>query len=87
MRSIWKRAPEQNAGFSDREYSDNGAIVADTSQQIYNCDIVIKIAPFTQKEASMLKGNQIVISFMNAATMGEETLSQMMRKRVTALAS
>jgi len=76
-----------NAGFSDMEYSDNGAIVADTSQQIYSCDIVVKIAPFTVKEASMLRGGQIVISFMNAATMGEDTLSQMMRKRVTALAS
>ncbi len=77
----------QDAGFSDREYSDNGAVVVDTSQHIYGCDVVIKIAPFTQKEASMLRGNQIVISFMNAATMGEETVSQMMRKRVTAMAS
>lgn len=77
----------QNAGFSDREYSDNGAVVVDTSTKIYGCDIVIKIAPFTQKEAAMLRGNQIVISFMNAATMGEETLAQMMRKRVTAMAS
>jgi alanine dehydrogenase len=76
-----------HAGFSDMEYSDNGAIVADTSQQIYSCDIVVKIAPFTVKEASMLRGGQIVISFMNAATMVEETLSMMMRKRVTALAS
>jgi alanine dehydrogenase len=77
----------QDAGFSDREYSDNGAVVVDTSQKIYGCDIVIKIAPFTQKEAALLRGNQIVISFMNAATMGEETVSQMMRKRVTAMAS
>ncbi len=77
----------QDAGFSDMEYSDNGAVVVDTSRHIYECDIVIKIAPFTQKEASMLRGNQIVISFMNAATMGEETVSQMMRKRVTAIAS
>lgn len=77
----------QDAGFTDMEYSENGAIVTNTSQQIYSCDIVIKIAPFTQKEASVLRGNQIVISFMNAATMGEETLSQMMRRRVTALAS
>ena len=76
-----------HSGFSDMEYSDNGAIVAETSQQIYSCDIVVKIAPFTVKEASMLRGGQIVISFMNAATMGEETLSMMMRKRVTALAS
>lgn len=76
-----------NAGFTDMEYSENGAIVTGTSQQIYTCDIIIKIAPFTREEAAMLKGGQIVISFMNAATLGEETLSQLMRKRVTALAS
>ena len=75
------------AGFPDRDYSDNGAVVADTFQKVYECDIVIKIAPFTEKEAGLLKGNQIVISFMNAATMGEETLSALTRKRVTAIAA
>ena len=75
------------AGFPDRDYSDNGAVLVDTQQKVYECDIVIKIAPFTEKEAGLLKGNQVVISFMNAATMREETLSQLTRKRVTALAS
>lgn len=75
------------AGFPDRDYSENGATVADTLQKVYECDIVIKIAPFTEKEAGLLKGNQIVISFMNAATMGEDTLSALTRKRVTALAA
>lgn len=77
----------QDAGFPDRDYSDNGAVVVDTQQKVYDCDIVIKIAPFTEKEAGLLKGNQVVISFMNAATMREETLTQLTRKRVTALAS
>jgi len=76
-----------DSGFTDREYSDNGAIVVDTTRKVYDCDIIIKIAPFTQKEASILKGGQTVISFMNAATMSEESLSLLMRKRVTALAS
>ena len=75
------------AGFPDRDYSDNGAVVADTPQKVYECDLVIKIAPFNEKEAGMLKGNQIVISFMNAATMGEDTLSALTRKRVTAIAA
>ena len=75
------------AGFPDRDYSENGAVVADTLQKVYECDIVIKIAPFTEKEAGLLKGNQIVISFMNAATMGEDTLSALTRKRVTAIAA
>ena len=75
------------AGFTDREYSDNGAIVADTPSRIYECDIIIKITPFKQNEASQLKVGQTVISFMNVATMDEDVLSTLMRKRVTALAS
>jgi alanine dehydrogenase len=77
----------EEAGFTDREYSDNGAVVADTPARVYDCDIIIKIAPYSLKEASQLRGGQTVISFMNAATMGEDTLSMLMRKRVTALAS
>lgn len=75
----------KGAGFSDRDYSDNGAIVVDVSQKAYECDVVIKIVPFNEKEVSLLKGNQVVISFMNVSAMGEETLAIMMRKRVTAL--
>ncbi|HHU99244.1 MAG TPA: alanine dehydrogenase [Bacteroidales bacterium] len=82
-----ERGAGQAAGFTDREYSDNGAIVADTPSRIYECDIIIKITPFKQNEASQLKVGQTVISFMNVATMDEDVLSTLMRKRVTALAS
>lgn len=81
-----ERAAGQQAGFSDREYSDNGAIIADNSSQVYECDILIKIAPFSQDEATQLKGGQTVISFLNAAIMDEETLAVLMRKRVIAIA-
>lgn len=84
---IMERGAGQAAGFADREYSDNGAIVADTAAKVYECDIIIKTAPFKQKEASQLRVGQTVISFMNVATMGEDVLSTLMRKRVTALAS
>jgi alanine dehydrogenase len=77
----------KGAGFADSDFSENGAMVTDTPQKVYECDLVIKIAPFSEKEASLLRGNQVVISFMNASSMGEETLSLIMRKRVTALAS
>lgn len=82
-----ERAAGQAAGFTDREYSDNGAVVADTAAKVYECDIIIKIAPFKPKEASQLRVGQTVISFMNVATMSEDVLSTLMRKRVTALAS
>jgi len=75
------------AGYSDKDYSENGAVIAETVQKVYDCDVVIKIAPFSVNEAEMLKGNQIVISFLNAPVMSEDTLAALMRKRVTALAS
>jgi alanine dehydrogenase len=82
-----ERGAGTEAGFADVDYSNNGAVVSDMPDTVFGCDVVIKIAPFTQQEASRLRGGQTVISFMNAATLGEDTLSVMMRKRVTALAS
>jgi alanine dehydrogenase len=41
-----ERGAGEHAGFTDREYSDNGAQVADTSSKVYDCDIIIKIGPF-----------------------------------------
>ena len=82
-----ERGAGTEAGFADIDYSNNGAMVSDVPDTVFGCDIVIKIAPFTQQEASRLRSGQTVISFMNAATLGEDTLSVMMRKRVTAIAS
>ena len=82
-----ERGAGTEAGFADIDYSNNGAMVSDVPDTVFGCDIVIKIAPFTQQEASQLRSGQTVISFMNAATLGEDTLSVMMRKRVTAIAS
>jgi alanine dehydrogenase len=82
-----ERGAGQGASYSDSKYSENGAVLSDSSQKVYECDLVIKTAPFDEKEVDLLRGNQLVISFMNVAMMGEVTLSSMMRKRVTALAS
>jgi len=82
-----ERGAGQGSSYSDSKYSENGAAVSDSSQKVYECDLIIKIAPFDEKEVELLRGNQVVISFMNVAMMGEVTLSSMMRKRVTALAS
>ncbi len=82
-----ERGAGAGANYSDKEYSDNGAVICDTPDKVYNCDLVIKITPFSQKEAEMLRGNQVVVSFINVLMLDEEALSIMMRKRITAIAS
>jgi alanine dehydrogenase len=74
------------ANYSDKDYSENGAIITDSPARVYSADAVIKIAPFGQQEIEYLKGNQIVMSFLNVLRLNEETLARLIRKKVTAIA-
>jgi len=74
------------ANYSDKDYSENGAIMTDSPARVYSADVVIKVAPFTEKETDYLKGNQVVMSYLNVLKLKEETLGKLIRKKVTALA-
>ncbi len=74
------------ANYSDKDYSENGAIITDSPARVYSSDAVIKIAPFTQQEIEYLKGNQIVMSFLNVLRLNEDNLARLIRKKVTAIA-
>jgi alanine dehydrogenase len=66
--------------------TENGASITDSPARVYSSDVVIKVAPFTEKETDYLKGNQVVISFLNVLKLSEETLAKLIRKKVTAIA-
>jgi alanine dehydrogenase len=74
------------ANYTDKDYSENGAIISDSPARIYSSDVVIKVAPFTDKETDYLKGNQVVMSYLNVLKLSEETLGKLIRKKVTAIA-
>ena len=74
------------ANYSDRDYSENGAIITDSLAKVYGTDVVIKVAPFSENETDFLKGNQVVLSYLNILKLNEDTLSKLIRKKVTAIA-
>ncbi|MGE5406569.1 MAG: hypothetical protein ACM3NR_02560, partial [Methanosarcina sp.] len=74
------------AHYSDRDYSENGAIISDSPAMIYNADAIIKVSPFTEKETEYLKGNQTIFSSLNVMNVNEETIRTLIRKKVTAIA-
>lgn len=74
------------ANYTDKDYSENGAIISDSAARVYSADAVIKVAPFSGKETDYLKGNQVVLSYLNVLKLDEETLSKLIRKKVTAIA-
>lgn len=83
---IVQKGAGAGANYSDKDYSENGAILSDSPARVYSADAVIKIAPFSMQEVEYLKGNQIVMSFLNVLTLNEETLARLVRKKVTAIA-
>jgi alanine dehydrogenase len=74
------------ANYSDKDYSEYGAIITDSPARVFSADVVIKVAPFIEHETDYLKGNQTVISYLNVLKLTEETLGKLIRKKVTAIA-
>jgi alanine dehydrogenase len=83
---ILQKGAGAGANYSDKDYADNGAVITESPARVFSADAVIKVAPFTTQEADYLKGNQIVMSFLNVLKLSEETLGKLIRKKVTAIA-
>ncbi|WP_184543657.1 alanine dehydrogenase [Mucilaginibacter sp. FT3.2] len=75
----------QAANFSDKDYSEQGALIVYDTKTVYEADIIIKIAPPMPQEIEMMKHGQILISALQLATLKAECLHALMKKNVTAL--
>ena len=53
------------AKFSDNDYSEAGAKIVYTPEEVFEADVILKIEPLSEKEISYLKNDQTVISTMN----------------------
>lgn len=74
------------ANFSDNEYSEAGAEICVDRKEIYQCDIIVKVAPPTEEDADLMTGNQTLISALQIATQPKEILKKLIQKKVTAVA-
>lgn len=84
---VWIEAGAgEKANFPDLAYSEAGARIITTHQEVFQCDIILKISPFSSKEISWLKENQIIFSALYFPTLSDETLRNQMQKKVTAIA-
>ncbi len=83
---IVQKGAGAGCNYSDKDYSENGAIITESPARVYGSDVVIKVAQFTAKEANYLKGNQVVMSYLNVFNLSEETLAILVRKKTTAIA-
>jgi alanine dehydrogenase len=81
---------ETNAGkmanFQDHDYSEAGAQIVYSAEEVYKADIILKVAPPSPQEIEMMQQKQTLISALQLTVQPEDFLKQLMSKRVTAIA-
>lgn len=81
-----ERGAGRYANYSDEEYMEAGAFITDNKEIIFNCDIIIRIAPFNCQEVDLLKGNQAIFSNLQIESHTPETIDKLAQKKVTCIA-
>ncbi len=81
---------ESNAGkmanFQDHDYSEAGAEIVYSPQEVYKANIILKVAPPSLDEIAMMQQNQTLISTLQLPVQPENFLKQLIAKKVTGIA-
>lgn len=76
----------EKANLTDHRFSEAGAEIGYSTEQIYKADIIIKVAPPTLKEIELMHPNQILISPLQLPIISADYINKLKQKRVIALA-
>lgn len=74
------------AGFSDKDYSEAGAIITENTKKVFECPIILKVEPPTLEELKFIKPKSIIISALQLKTRKPEYFEELAKKKITALA-
>jgi alanine dehydrogenase len=72
--------------FSDKQYSEAGAKIVYSPQEVYQADVILKIEPPTIEEIELMHSGQTLISALQLGHARVEAFQALMKKKITALA-
>jgi proton-translocating NAD(P)+ transhydrogenase subunit alpha len=83
---VVEKGAGENAGFTDSDYTSAGATIASDQKSLYaQADIVLKVAPMTPDEASLVKEGAVTISFLSPLA-NLETVKRLASRKATVFA-
>ncbi len=85
-RIIMEAGAGKKSNYTDRDFSEAGAEVIYNVEEVFKCNILLKVAPPTLEEIKLMHENQILISPLQLATINEEYIQELRQKKVTAIA-
>ena len=71
------------ANFSDRDYAEQGAFITFNKKEVFDSDILVKIAPPTFEEIAMMHKGQTLISALQMGSIKLDYLKALLDKKIT----
>ncbi|MFI5148422.1 MAG: alanine dehydrogenase [Bacteroidia bacterium] len=76
----------KSANFQDHDYSEAGAQIASSPQEVYKADLILKVAPPSLEEIGMMQNRSTLLSSLQLTVQPENFVRELMAKRITAIA-
>jgi alanine dehydrogenase len=76
----------EGSKFSDKQYSEAGAKIIYSPQEVYKAEVILKIEPPTLEELEFCRPGQALISALQLGHLDQTYIDVLLRKKVTALA-
>lgn len=72
--------------FEDREYSEAGAQIVYSTKDVFQANILIKVAPPSTEEIELMPGKQTLISALQLSAQKPDLFKSLCQKKITAIA-
>ncbi len=84
---VWIEAGAgKEAKFPDKDYSEAGAKICYSNDEVYKADVIVKVEPPTEDEINKLRAQQLLISAIQLNDKSGTYFRSLMEKKITAIA-
>lgn len=81
-----QRGAGEPMSYFDLQYSEAGAYLVDSEAEVFGADMVLKIAPPTIEELSLMHDRSTLFSMLQLSNLSAECIRLMMKKKMNAIA-
>ena len=85
-RIILESGAGEGANYSDHEYSEAGAKVSYSTEEVFGCNLILKVEPPTLKEIEWINPQSTLFSALQLKTQNKKYFEALAKKRITAIA-
>ncbi|MCB0401356.1 MAG: alanine dehydrogenase [Flavobacteriales bacterium] len=76
----------EGSSFTDNHYSEAGAQVVYTTEEVYKANMILKVEPPTLQEIDLMQHGQLLISALQLPIQPKDFLKKLINKKITAIA-